>query len=126
VESKRGRGSGSAFRVYLPVSAEHVARPLEIAAQAAPMEEVQWGGTVLLVEDDEILPQTVATTLTRLGFMVLDAKDRHEAVEMFSATHGHDPIRPVRRDHATDGRLGDARGPAQTRARHSGDPDQRV
>jgi PAS domain S-box-containing protein len=33
VESKRGRGSGSAFRVYLPVSAEHVARPLEIAAQ---------------------------------------------------------------------------------------------
>ena len=83
VESNRGRGSGSAFRVYLPVSAEHVARPLDIAAQAAPIEEMHWGGTALLVEDDEMLRETVATTLMRLGFLVLDAKDGTEAVEMF-------------------------------------------
>ena len=83
VESNRGRGSGSVFRVYLPVSAEQVVRPLDIAAQAAQMEEMQWGGTVLLVEDDEMLRETVATTLTRLGFTVLDAKDGTEAVEVF-------------------------------------------
>jgi CheY-like chemotaxis protein len=83
VESKRGRGSGSAFRVYLPVSEEHVAQPLDIMAEAAQMDEMPWSGTVLLVEDDELLRQTAATTLTRLGFTVQDAKDGTEAVEVF-------------------------------------------
>jgi PAS domain S-box-containing protein len=83
VESNRGRSNGSAFRVYLPVSAEQVARPLDIAAQAPQMEETQWGGTVLLVEDDEMLRETIGSMLTRLGFMVVDAKDGTEAVEVF-------------------------------------------
>jgi CheY-like chemotaxis protein len=47
------------------------------------MEETQWGGTVLLVEDDEMLRETIGSMLTRLGFMVVDAKDGTEAVEVF-------------------------------------------
>jgi two-component system cell cycle sensor histidine kinase/response regulator CckA len=82
VESKRGRESGSAFRVYLPVSVETVVRPTNSAARDAEREE-PWSGTVLLVEDEEMLRRTTRTMLARLGFTVLDAKDGLEAVEMF-------------------------------------------
>jgi two-component system cell cycle sensor histidine kinase/response regulator CckA len=81
VESRRGRGS--AFRVYLPVSEEDVARPLDVSAPAAEMDDVNWSGTVLLVEDEEMLRRTTAKTLARLGFFVLEAKDGNEAVEVF-------------------------------------------
>jgi PAS domain S-box-containing protein len=82
VESRRGRDSGSAFRVYLPVSAEPVARP-PLAADVEELEDAHWTGTVLLAEDEQTLRWTVKTMLTRLGFSVLDAKDGIEAMEMF-------------------------------------------
>ena len=82
VKSKRGRGSGSAFRAYLPVSAEKAARLTDIAARGAEREE-PWTGTVLLVEDEETLRRTTRTMLARLGFTVLETKDGIEAVEMF-------------------------------------------
>jgi two-component system cell cycle sensor histidine kinase/response regulator CckA len=82
LESKRGRESGSAFRVYLPVSAEAVSRPPDVSARA-PEREIQWSGMVLLVEDEELLRRTTAKTLTRLGFTVLDAGDGTEALETF-------------------------------------------
>jgi two-component system cell cycle sensor histidine kinase/response regulator CckA len=83
VESKRGRGSGSAFRVYLPLSAEAACSPHARPPHAVDLDEVHWSGTVLLVEDEELLRRTTRLTLTRLGFSVLDAKDGTEAVEMF-------------------------------------------
>jgi two-component system cell cycle sensor histidine kinase/response regulator CckA len=83
VESKRGRGSGSAFRVYLPLSAETVARPPDASARAPERDAIQWSGTALLVEDEELLRRTTAKTLARLGFTVLDAANGTEAVELF-------------------------------------------
>jgi two-component system cell cycle sensor histidine kinase/response regulator CckA len=90
VESRRGRRSGSAFRIYLPLSVEHVARP-PVAAEVEEVEEVEethCGGTVLLVEDDETLRWTAKTALTSLGFSVLDAKDGIDATEMFRRHEG--------------------------------------
>jgi two-component system, cell cycle sensor histidine kinase and response regulator CckA len=83
VRSRRGRESGSVFRAYLPVSAEHVARPPAVTADVEELEEPHWAGTVLLAEDEETLRWTLKTTLTRLGFSVLDAKDGIEAMEVF-------------------------------------------
>ena len=78
VESEPGRGS--VFRVFFPVSAEEVPRRPDQAAQAP---EIEGGGTVLLVEDEEMVRNMAATMLTRLGFTVLEAKDGVEAVEVF-------------------------------------------
>lgn len=83
VSSRRGRESGSVFRVYLPVSAERVARPPVVAVNVAETEEAHGTGTVLLAEDEETLRWTLKTTLTRMGFSVLDAKDGIEAMEVF-------------------------------------------
>ncbi|HUR21600.1 MAG TPA: response regulator [Vicinamibacterales bacterium] len=86
VESRRGRDSGSAFRAYLPISDELVAPAPTIAAAGQEdegLENEHWAGTVLLAEDDDTLRWTLKTTLTRMGFSVLDAKHGVEAMELF-------------------------------------------
>jgi len=82
VESRQGRESGSTFRVYLPVSAEQVART-PIAAEVEESGETIWSGTALLVEDNPLLRHAAASTLARLGFVVLQARDGMEAVDLF-------------------------------------------
>jgi CheY-like chemotaxis protein len=78
VESEPGRGS--AFRVFFPVSAEQIHRRPDQAAKAPAFEE---GGTVLLVEDEDLVRRMAAAMLEQLDFSVLEAKDGVEAVEMF-------------------------------------------
>jgi PAS domain S-box-containing protein len=78
VESEPGRGS--TFRVFLPVSEEKL-RP-----QAGPefqTPETAGSGTILLVEDEEMVRDMTEAMLARLGFTVLAAKDGVEAVEVF-------------------------------------------
>jgi PAS domain S-box-containing protein len=77
-ESKSGQGS--TFRIFFPLSSEEVPQRSDKAAQAPKMEE---SGTVLLVEDTEMVRNMTATMLTHLGFTVLEAKDGVEAVDMF-------------------------------------------
>jgi PAS domain S-box-containing protein len=78
VESEPGRGS--AFRVFLSLSAEGLrSRPkLRIVSRS------MGGGAVLLVEDEKMIRRVVLTMLTRLGFKVLQAEDGVAALEVFS------------------------------------------
>jgi two-component system cell cycle sensor histidine kinase/response regulator CckA len=73
-------GNGSTFRVYLPLTLEEVPRPPEPSTQASSLER---GGTVLLVEDEEMVRQVAARLLARLGFEVIEAKDGIDALEAF-------------------------------------------
>jgi two-component system, cell cycle sensor histidine kinase and response regulator CckA len=83
VESRSGQGS--IFRVFFPVSVEEVRRQPDKALQTPKMEE---GGTVLLVDDEETVRRMAAAMLKRLGFLVLEAKDGVEAVEVFRQRQG--------------------------------------
>jgi two-component system, cell cycle sensor histidine kinase and response regulator CckA len=78
VESEPGRGS--VFRVFVPMSVEETTRQLDKVAKTTEMEG---GGTVLLVEDEETMRNVAATLLMHLGFTVFTAKDGVEAVEVF-------------------------------------------
>ena len=78
-------GHGSVFRVFFPVSAEAIPRPPD---PTGPAPEVKGGGTMLLVEDEDILRKVLASSLKGLGFTVLAAKDGVEAVEIFRQHQG--------------------------------------
>ncbi|MCU0592566.1 MAG: PAS domain S-box protein [Desulfobacterales bacterium] len=78
VESKPGKGS--AFRVYLPVESD--AAPLQMN-RVGKVFSVEDGGTVLLVEDDDMLRKLTHSVLKSLGFAVIAASDGAEAVEIF-------------------------------------------
>ena len=73
-------GEGSTFRVFLPVSADKVTR---VTGITPPSLAGGGCGTVLLVEDEEMLREMAATMLIRIGYKVLTAKDGIEALEVF-------------------------------------------
>ena len=75
-------GSGSVFRIYLPISTEIIPLEQEKTA-AAPARKIKKGGTVLLIEDEEMIRCMTKTRLIRLGYKVIEAQDGVEAVEMF-------------------------------------------
>lgn len=93
VESELGQGS--AFRVFLPVSAEDVPRQQD---KTGISSELQADGTVLLVDDDEIVLEITSIILEKLGFKVLSARDGVEAVDVFQ--QNRDEIRFVLTDYA--------------------------
>ena len=81
---------GSTFQVFLPLSAEEIAMPPGRTPQPFAREG---SGTVLLIEDEEIVRNMAKAMIMRLGYTVLAAKDGIEAMEMF-ARH-QDEIRCV-------------------------------
>lgn len=78
VESEPGRGS--VFRVFFPLSAEEVSRQPEKADETPGLEG---GVAVLLVEDEAAVLKMAKTMLTLMGYIVFEAKDGIEAVEVF-------------------------------------------
>jgi|SRR5580658_7991520 two-component system cell cycle sensor histidine kinase/response regulator CckA len=77
VESEPGRGS--AFRIFLPVSAE----PLRARTKRRIVSRPMGGGAVLLIEDEKMIRTAVVVMLARLGFTVFQAEDGVEALEVF-------------------------------------------
>jgi two-component system, cell cycle sensor histidine kinase and response regulator CckA len=82
-------GRGSAFRVFLPLSAEPLRQRTKLQLVPKPMG----GGTALLVEDEPTVRRVVARMLSRLGFTVLQAGDGVEALEIFQ--QNQDDVRCV-------------------------------
>lgn len=74
-------GTGSVFRVYLPL-VEAPAPAAQVRPSAAG--DIVFGGTVLLVDDEPGVREVTAAKLTALGFTVLQAADGVDAVALFT------------------------------------------
>jgi PAS domain S-box-containing protein len=72
-------GAGTTFDIYLP------AVDREIAASPDKERELLSGqGTILVMDDEEMVRQTIGRMLAYLGYQVAFAKDGAEAVELFT------------------------------------------
>lgn len=74
-------GHGTVFKVYLPIRTgdSAAAEPLQQAA----MTTWRGSGTVLLVEDEEMILSIAKEMLTKLGFSVIEAANGKEALELY-------------------------------------------
>ena len=83
VEVESTVGQGSLFKVYLPAGAKL------LDASAAPASEEIKGGseTILLVEDNPSVRRTVALSLRKLGYAVLEAGNGLEAMRLWEQHH---------------------------------------
>lgn len=76
VESKKGHGS--TFSIYLPASGKRVQKALESSEQF-----IGGTGTVLLVDDEEVILEVGKNLLEAMGYQVVIAKDGKEAIEVY-------------------------------------------
>jgi signal transduction histidine kinase len=83
VESRPGKGS--VFRVWLPVSGQRGARE-EPETTHLPQEVKGWG-TVLIIDDEDVVRLTAKAALERYGYEVHQAVNGREGVELFQKLH---------------------------------------
>jgi CheY-like chemotaxis protein len=115
VESEQG--TGSKFKIYLPLAEESV---LASAPEATGESDVTGTGTILLVDDEESLRKLTADVLAERGYTVLSAGDGIQALEI--ARSYIEPIHLLLTDLAMP-RLG---GPALARYMAHLRPETRV
>jgi CheY-like chemotaxis protein len=74
-------GKGSTFRILLPaVAAAAVRAPERPAAE----ERVETGaGTILVVDDEEVVRRTAKSALQRYGYSIVTAENGREAVDLY-------------------------------------------
>ncbi len=84
---------GTVLRVYFPTSAEASEDQAPVAEPRVLQDEWRGSGTVLVVDDEEVVRSIAAKMLQRIGFDVLEAGDGKEALEQLQR-HG-DEIRCV-------------------------------
>jgi len=80
-------GTGTTFKILLPATPEPAAR-LEIVSTPSAADAWHGSGTILVVDDEQIVRATVNDMLKSIGFHVLLACDGLEGVECFRSFTG--------------------------------------
>ena len=77
-------GKGTTFTIYLPVHVETGEAAVEVPKAQRQVE--LWGsGTVLLVEDEDMVRAVAERALTRHGYTVVTAEHGEDALEIFAS-----------------------------------------
>ncbi|WP_018294731.1 PAS domain-containing sensor histidine kinase [Mariprofundus ferrooxydans] len=74
---------GSTFHIYLPLQEDEEVVEVEPNVHA----DRGSGETILLVDDEEAVRETIAKVLTLLGYRVIEAADGQQAVNLFRGQH---------------------------------------
>ena len=76
------KGAGAAFYVYIPASGKEVFKEIE---RTAPIEKGT--GSILLIDDEEMIIDVGKQLLDHLGYRVLTAGSGKEAIALLTAGH---------------------------------------
>jgi DNA-binding NtrC family response regulator len=72
-------GKGTTFKLLFPATGVVRTPPSHIMLPS----DAQGSGTILVVDDEEIVRDTARNTLERYGYRILMARDGREAIELF-------------------------------------------
>jgi PAS domain S-box-containing protein len=72
------KGEGSTFNVYFPASIKNIVEEKHILG-----EVIRGSGTILLVDDEDIIIKVASEMLEALGYQVLNAKSGLESLEVY-------------------------------------------
>lgn len=78
VESEKGQGT--TFTIFFPATLKALEEPAEAVA-----ELIRGSGTLLVVDDEDLVLDVAANMLEKLGYTALTAQNGTEAVEIFEA-----------------------------------------
>ena len=79
-------GKGSSFTIYLPVHRDAGGKDKTPAALPPKRKREQWGtGTILLVEDEDMVRAVAERALSRAGYQVICATQGEEGLERYAA-----------------------------------------
>jgi CheY-like chemotaxis protein len=81
VSAESRKGHGSIFRIFLPLSTDEISRQSE---KVIGTDNIEKHGTVLLIDDQDLVRNMVGSILKRLGFSVLEAAGGIEGLELFT------------------------------------------
>ncbi|MFM2302352.1 MAG: hypothetical protein RLZZ84_2088, partial [Pseudomonadota bacterium] len=85
-------GRGTTFSVYLPVYHPAADEVIERAVKVEPVSAWAGGGSILLVEDEEMVRTVAERALTRAGYAVTTACDGDEGLEIIEGGKEFDLI----------------------------------
>ncbi|MBW2099034.1 MAG: response regulator, partial [Deltaproteobacteria bacterium] len=77
------KGKGTTFNIYLPASEKDVT--LKEKRLADDNEPLKGTGTILLVDDEDMIVEVGQDMLTSMGYKVLPARSGKEAIEIYNA-----------------------------------------
>ncbi len=117
IEVRSAPGAGSTFSVYLPRSAD---APQPMVPAPEPGAPSRGAETILLVEDDEMVREPLATILEQHGYRVLAASSAAEALRL--TDQGEQPIDLL----VTDVVMPDLSGPELARVLQRIQPELKV
>ena len=113
-------GRGTTFSIYLPVHAAASAgdaKPVRPADGDAQPRAAHWGsGTILLVEDEDVVRAVAERALVRSGYQVITAVHGEDGLEKFALNRDVDLI-------ITDVMMPQMDGPTMVRDIRAGRPD---
>jgi len=78
IEVESNQGSGCTFNIYLPASEK---RPLDLPATTTHI--IKGSGTILLVDDEEMVLDVSVKMLKKMGYTALAVQSGKEAVDVF-------------------------------------------
>lgn len=84
-------GQGTTFTIFLPVHHGGIPERAPAAALPKPQAAEEWGtGTILLVEDEDMVRAVAERALTRAGYTVVTAANGEEGLERIAAMEAID------------------------------------